>query len=57
MKALKNLQESLFNVDVTNTNYKTVFLLAINAINNNEKDICPVSISIYVIVKNRKNQL
>ena len=38
-KALENLQESLFNVDIQKTNFKTVFLLGINAINHNEKDV------------------
>lgn len=38
-KNLKNLQSSLYNVNTTNTNYKAVFLLAINALNNGKKDI------------------
>lgn len=38
-KALDNLQSSLFYIDTTNTNFKTTFLLAINALNHGLKDI------------------
>lgn len=36
---LENLQKSLFNVDTKKCNYKTTFMLAINALNNDKKDI------------------